>query len=161
MTIMIAMALMTMMNNGKECLWNSDSESRRSKEASAHGRRDRPRELSNMRWFRVMGNAAWASCIPRKLFTTVCIAAQRSGWATSSRHCSNKRYDYGWFTLSRMWMPGGCSLWWRHMRMSRLRLRGEHWYFSSLVSHNNGLSHSHNSTCTCHHTDGNLLSVWD
>jgi len=55
-------------------------------------------------------NAAWASCIPRKPSTTVYIAAQRSGWATSSKHCSNKRYYYGWFTLSRMWMPGGCSL---------------------------------------------------
>ena len=55
-------------------------------------------------------NVAWVSCIPRRPSTTVCIAAQRSGWATSSKYCSNKRYDYGWFTMSRMWMPRGCNL---------------------------------------------------
>ena len=29
---------------------------------------------------------------------------------TSPKQCSNNSYDYGWFALSRMWMPGGCSL---------------------------------------------------
>lgn len=74
-----------------------------------------------------------------RLWEITCIFAGAN--CISSKYCSNKRYDYGWFTLSRMWMSGGRCLWRRYMWMSRLWLRGEHWYVHELSS----FVHSNNS----------------